>query len=322
MEMSEPEERRIRDYVNSQSHDDDRAGLVQKVGARRILGRPREIYDVHCEHTRWWVITDPTNLYSQDDFPDFEQALIFHLGLGVIMAERERTELEEDQLEHVSTAWRRFSQAVDAMNDAGESEDYQAVGIKCRDALIALAKTHADAEWIGDLDERPKGADFKGWANIFADRLAEGRMRSYLKALVDKTWDLTVWLQHNANATPLDADIVIEATGQVLQVMSKLMRQREDGPIPRCPKCESYRLNEDIEQTTEPEPGFYESTVCESCGWRTDRTFTSFLDHFKDTRLLEYLATPGDGPSDRLGHERLPRPRTDDDDASGPRDEG
>lgn len=317
MEMSEAEERRIRDYVNSQSPADDQAGLVQKVGSRRILGRERDLYDVHCAESRWWVITDPTNLYSQDDFPEMEQALIFHIGLQVFMAERERTELEEEQLEHVNTAWRRFSQAVDAMNTAEESEDYQGVGIKCRDALIALVKTHADAEWIGDLDERPKAADFKGWANIFADRLSDGRMRGYLKAIVDKTWDLTVWLQHNSNATPLDADIVIEATGQVLQVMSKLMRQRENGPTPRCPKCESYRLEEDIEQVMEPEPGFYESTVCGSCGWRTEREFTSLRDHFEGTNVLEYLATPATGPSDRMGGQKLPRPRTEAPDPEG-----
>jgi hypothetical protein len=47
----------------------------------------------------------------------------------------------------------------------------------------------------------------KGWGNIFADRLSQaGRLRSYLKAIVDKTWDLTVWLQHNSNATSIDAD--------------------------------------------------------------------------------------------------------------------
>jgi hypothetical protein len=32
------------------------------------------------------------------------------------------------------------------MNDAEESEDYQAVGVKCRDALITLGKKHAAAE--------------------------------------------------------------------------------------------------------------------------------------------------------------------------------
>lgn len=186
MKMSDPEERRIRDYVNSQSPVDDQSGLVQKVGSRRILGRPRDIYDVHCEESRWWVIAYPTNLYSQDDFPEMKQALIFHIGLQVFLAERERTDMEDEQLEHVSAPWRRFTQAVDAMSAAGEAEDYQAVGIKCRDALIAFAKTHSDAEWVGDLDDRPKGADFKGWANIFADRLSDGRMRAYVKALAEK----------------------------------------------------------------------------------------------------------------------------------------
>ena len=36
----------------------------------------------------WWVITNPTNLYRQTDFPKAEQALIFHLGLGVYITER------------------------------------------------------------------------------------------------------------------------------------------------------------------------------------------------------------------------------------------
>lgn len=33
------------------------------------------------------------------------------------------------------------------MDGATEAEDYQAVGIKCRDALIAVAKEDADSEW-------------------------------------------------------------------------------------------------------------------------------------------------------------------------------
>jgi hypothetical protein len=130
--IAEHEERYIRDYVNSQSPEDDHAGLVQKVGSRRILGRVHEIYDVHCASSRWWVITDPTNLYLQTDFPEAEQALIFHIGLGVIMAERSRSELDAEEEEHISTSWRRHRQAVLAMNEAVEAEDYQAVGIKCR----------------------------------------------------------------------------------------------------------------------------------------------------------------------------------------------
>ncbi len=117
-ELPEHEARYIRDYVNSQSQDDE-AGLVQKVGSRRVMGRVHDMYDVHCERSRWWVITEPTNLYLQDDFPEVEQALIFHLGLGIFMAERSRAELPEAEEERVSGAWRRFKQALSDMDDAG-----------------------------------------------------------------------------------------------------------------------------------------------------------------------------------------------------------
>ena len=105
------------------------------------------MYDVHCERSRWWVITEPTNLYLQDDFPNAEQALIFHLGLGIVMAERSRAELPEAEAARVSGAWRRFKQALPDMDDAGESEDFQAVGIKCRDALLAVVRDHMAAEY-------------------------------------------------------------------------------------------------------------------------------------------------------------------------------
>ena len=206
------------------------------------------------------MITDPTNLYQQSDFPQAEQALIFHIGLGAFMAERSRKSLTDPETEeHVSASWRRFGQVIDGMNDAEESEDFQAVGVKCRDALLALGKEHADAEWVGDVEDPPKAADFKGWANILAERLTEaGRLRSHLKAIADKTWDLTVWLQHNSNATPVDADIVIEATGQVIGTFAKLIRHREYGEPERCPRCDSYRVRENVE-SDDDQMGFWEN---------------------------------------------------------------
>jgi hypothetical protein len=51
---------------------------------------------------------------------------------------------------------------------------------------------------------------------LLAESLAEGRLRAYLKALSDKTWDLSVWLQHYADATPWDAELTVDATAHVL----------------------------------------------------------------------------------------------------------
>lgn len=281
LELPEHEARRISDYVNTQSPKDDQATLVQKVDSRRIMGRVHETYDVHCEQSRWWVITEPTNLYSQEDFPQAEQALIFHMGLGLFLAERSRGELPEEDEEHVPGSWRRYKQALADMNSAGESEDFQAVGIKCRDALLAIARDHMSADWVGDVADPPKVSDFKGWGNLFAERLAEGRVRSYTKALVDKSWDLTVWLQHNSNATPDDAELVLEATGHYLSVLSRLIRRRDGGEPERCPRCGSYRLDEDLEMVDEPEPGFFEATACGACGWQTERDYTSLAEHFR-----------------------------------------
>jgi hypothetical protein len=60
-DLSEPDERFIRQYVESQSPADDSVTLVQSVGSQRIPGRRHDLYDVHCEKTRGWVITDPTS---------------------------------------------------------------------------------------------------------------------------------------------------------------------------------------------------------------------------------------------------------------------
>lgn len=264
-----PEARAIRDYVNMESPDDDQATLIQKVRSHRILGRTHDVFDVHCTQTRWWVITEPTNLYLQTDFPDAQQALIFHVGLGAFLAERSRSEMDKEQEEHVSAPWRRFRDALETMNDASEAEDFQSVGIKCRDSLIALARSHQSAPWVGEVLDPPKGADFKGWANIFAERLTDGRLRRYLKELVDKTWDLTVWLQHDSNATEIDADLVLEATSHLIVTFGKVIYRHEVGDRERCPRCDSYRLHREIQGDAETDT-YQESNVCAGCGWRSE----------------------------------------------------
>jgi hypothetical protein len=251
------------------------------------------------------VITEPANLYDQHDFPEAEQALIFHLGLGVDLAQRSRGELDEEHEKLVAGAWRRYRQALSAMDAAGESEDFQAVGLKCRDALIALAKDHAADEWVGTLAEPARDADVKGWADVFAERLADGRVRSCVNALADKGWDLTVWLQHNSDATPDDAELVPDAAGHLLTTFGRLMIRKTQGAPERCPRCGSYRLDDDVEMVEEPAEDFNESMICSACGWRSELTFTSFAEHFKDADIEGYLARLAAGPSDRF-HRKQP----------------
>jgi hypothetical protein len=298
-DLPEHEERQVRDYVNSQSPEDDQVTLVQKVGTRRILSRVHELYDVHCEQSRWWVISDPMNLYSQEHFPELEVALTFHLGLAIRLADDSRTETDVERERRVSGAWRRFKQAAEAMDSASEAADFQAVGVRCRESLLALVQGQADEPWLGGIEDPPKRSDFKGWGAILAERLGEGRLRAYVNDLVDGTWDLAVWLQHYAEATPSDAELVIDATGHLLVIFGILLRRREQGAPARCPNCGSYAVDEDVEVTEDPEPGFLTSDVCRSCEWRSNRTFTSWDTHFEGADIEGYLNS-STGLSDRL----------------------
>jgi hypothetical protein len=291
-EMSEPEERGIRDYVKSQKppDSDGEVSLVQKVGRRRVGATTHELYDVWMSSgSRWWVITHHTNLYSQNDFQSLGQAFTYHLGLMRVVAEQFKVQPDEIQAEFVSKPWRRFARASEAMSDADEAEDYQAVGIRCREALIALAREYQDADWVRVVSERPKVADAKGWMRIYADSLTTGRPRDYMRALVDKTWDLAVWLQHYTDATEWDAQLLLDATAQFLNTFTLLMVRHEHGSEARCPQCDSYQLMEDNGDLIEHNGhyGMWLHDVCLSCGWKSEKRFDQWSAE-RLRRLIDY----------------------------------
>lgn len=278
--VTETEARVVTDYVESQLHDaEDGVSLVQRVEQRRIMGHVHEIFDVHTIKGRWWVITNPTNLYAQEDFPDREMALTYHLGLAIQLSERGRVETDSDRQEVARGAWRRYTQVVEAMDSAGDAEDFQAVGVKCREALLAIVREHRGANWVGDVAEPPKGDDFKGWMGIFASRLlGERRQRAYLKDTADRTWDIAVGLQHKSDATPWDAELVLDAVGTLLGTFMIARMMHEQGAPPRCPRCGSYRYSDTVVRATseDGEDGLATFAECAACGHRQDEHFEPF----------------------------------------------
>lgn len=276
--LTEPEERRVREYVQSQLRDDDDpVTLVQKVGSRRVAGRSHAMYDVRSRKNRWWVISDLMNFYSQDDFHSLEMAFTYHLGFCMVLAERARTETDDDKIVYAGGAWRRFRQAAESMDDADEAEQFQAIGVQCREALLALVRDQADKAEVNSETERPQIGNFKAWLEILVRELGGGRLRSYLTTVGEKTWDLAVALQHDANATPWDAEIVLDATANVISTFSQAMIKRDKGTPDRCPVCGSYRLVDDGEvMTVDGRMGYTEWKVCAGCDWESDRGFDAW----------------------------------------------
>lgn len=274
--MDSPQHERdaITGYMAREAPDESVIHL-EKVATERIMGRDRDVWDVHTDKERWWVITEPTNLYSQLQFPSMDYALTFHVGVMLRVEERDRHQAPADErLNQFAEAWRKLEQAAEVMNTADEAEEFQSVGMHCRESLIAFMRTAGETVPLPAGIEPPKAADVKNWAEMLGNVITPGdskkEHRAYLKALAHKTWDLVNQVTHYAEATGYHAHVAYQATEHTLMNWSiAIMVHGKDGP-PRCAICRSYRLHVDYEAGEGF--GVMEVLVCDKCGWRTDGT--------------------------------------------------
>src|SRR6266545_125290 len=135
---TEDEITHVREYMASQAPDLT-VLMVQKVYSENILSARHDVWDVHTNVDRWWVITAPMNLYAQDQFPNMDLALTFHVGLCLRIPRSQKRKLSDLPIEPFAEAYRYLAEASDAVTQAEEVADYQAIGVRCREALLAFA---------------------------------------------------------------------------------------------------------------------------------------------------------------------------------------
>jgi hypothetical protein len=264
-ERDEKSAEEIAAYVEGQSRG-EKVKHAEKVMTQTVLGRKYECWDVRTNKTRLWVITSPTNLYLQKLFPSLDYTLSFHIGLMArVMA---RHEPKTGVLEQMTmpAAWRRWEQAGGALDEAEEPEDFQSVGMRCRECLIAMVRTLALPEMVPAGVDAPKRADFVGWCGLIADRVAHGasadRVRGYLKAVAKAGWELVNWLTHAHGATHADGLIALELTQHILAMFGTAMLRYRQGVPDRCEECGSYQF-----ELWASEPGVPLRPRCRKCGW-------------------------------------------------------
>ncbi len=118
LKFTEEEKEAVTDYYLSQSKDAS-VTFAQKVYAESVIGHTHNIWDLHASDGRWWIITNPTNLYSQEQFPNMDLALTFHMGLCLRIPRSEKhgsdvatVRLFGDVLQAISDCDDALSQAV------------------------------------------------------------------------------------------------------------------------------------------------------------------------------------------------------------------
>ncbi len=256
------------DYVETQARG-EKVLHAEKVKSERILGSDHDCWDVHTKKDRYWVITSPSNLYSQHYFPSLDFTLSFHVGVTARILARSRGAPDDAQKARLTPAWRRWEQAAETLDAAEEAEDFQAVGVKCRECLIQLVRSLAKPEMVPTGEDAPQRGNFLSWSELIANTVAGGasaeRIRGHLKSIAKSSWELACWLRHANGGTRQDAVFVLDATHTVLAAFGSAVVRHESGSPERCPSCGSYNLDVGFNPGL-PRPY---ASECEECGWQS-----------------------------------------------------
>ena len=261
----EDEVQKIADYVEWQAKGET-VEHAEKVSTEFVMGRKHECWDVRTDKMRWWVITSPTNLYSQDLMPSLDYTLSFHVGVMARVASANKPDVNELEQLVMADAWRRWEQAGDILNEAEEAEDFQSVGMRCRECLIVMVRTSSLPEMVPEGSAPPKHADVVHWCELIANHIAKGssakEVRGYLKSISKSGWELVNWLTHAQNATRADGILAHDITQHILATFGTAVFRHRQGIPDRCGSCGSYRIG-----LWAAEPGEAMKPRCAACGW-------------------------------------------------------
>jgi hypothetical protein len=130
------------------------------------------------------------------------------------------------------TGWARVDRNVEkiatAMETAKNEEDYQAIALLCREAIISLAQAVYEPEEDGSIDGVPPSeTDAKRMLENYLARRLSGQSNEYHRKFAKTSFDLAVSLQHRRTATFRDAALCVEATRSIINTIAIVSGQRD-----------------------------------------------------------------------------------------------
>lgn len=262
-------ERDIANYVEGQANDET-VQHVEGIKKEVVIGDVYEIWDVTTDKNRWWVITNLTNLYSQNHFPSLDYTLSFHIGL--MMRLRNRSEgADAADTNPFDEVLRRIGQAEKRHDNAIEAEDFQAVGMLLREGLISLIAVLRRRTELSANIERPQDANFNAWSSILMNQLCGGgsnkELRQHLKNTAKEAWQITNWLTHTRSANKTASSIAIHSCQTTIGHFLQLLEKNRTDKTENCPVCKSRDIRSHFDMAIPPDGDYY--TSCGVCEWNS-----------------------------------------------------
>jgi len=194
------------------------------------------VWNVKTKSESFWVVEgefSPMNLYTQDaHYLSADEAYSYHMGITQRLAKRgqnnfkhiiDEIPLDIQQLKVIN---RKLNMASEKLSIDLEPEEFQSIGLICRESLIELSKELCKRNPDLTKEKGLKNADFKGVANEFINLYIPGKcnsdLRNYSRKLVDSAWSYNSTIVHSQNKTYPDAKIALLFTSCVVSLLENL----------------------------------------------------------------------------------------------------
>ena len=236
----------------------------------------------------WWVVegdTVPMNLYSQSAYYfGADEVYSFHMGLMQRMSAAQDEYNPEDFVNGVTLdaeiapqLFRKLKSVAALIDTAKEIEDFQAIGVQCRETLIELGN-HIYNPMMAGSGEQPQASNFKRKSELFIQFYLKGSensdYRNIIKKLTEATWDYANKITHSRSATYYEVSTCVTLCISLVGGYENILQKVFD-PLSQyhCSICQSKKLS--IVGDDSDEDGIVQKLYlhCEECGGTTEVVF-------------------------------------------------
>lgn len=297
--MAERSFEEVAQYVEWQSQNKCKVLSAKPEHTFNDLGTEVRVWNVKTDSDgAWWVVEGdsvPMNLYPQEAYYfSADEVYSFHMGL----MERMNASIDYRPEEFVEAItlnndiapqlFRKLKSVATLIDSAVEIEDFQSIGVQCREILIELGNSIYSADMAGD-GEQPQASNFKRKAELFVQFYLAGSensdYRSIIKKLTEATWDYACKITHSISATFYETSTCVTLCTSLVGVYENI-RQKVFDPISqyKCRSCKSKKLKIVNDETTED--GIIKKLFlqCEECEEITEVVFEE-----NDTSKSKYI---------------------------------
>jgi len=189
--------------------------------ARRQIPNPLPYRDLWEWYGRW----------SSGDFPSWQSRRQFVNDLFRDLI-RDIQSRPVQQRAHQPTGWERVDRNVTELRKrletASTEEQFQAVGLLCRETLISLAQAVYDPEQHPTLDGViPRSTDAKRMLETYIGAVFGGSEHEHFRRHAKAAYDLAVHLQHRRTATFRQSAACAEATTSIVNLIAIMAGRRD-----------------------------------------------------------------------------------------------